>query len=84
MELRMDADLQSVAEFMERNLPASKLVSVAEELPKMARLLWARYPQEPVVGLELSEPRFTSGLQPSATESFPALACAGGGSEVAA
>lgn len=57
MELVIDNDLQLVAEFMQKNIPAFKLISVAEELPKIGRLLWSQYPQEQSVGLMLSEPK---------------------------
>jgi hypothetical protein len=82
MELQIDGDLQSVAEFMQRNIPASKLISVAEKLREVGRLLWAHYPQEPSFGLRLSEPPLMSDLQQDASVSGPAAASAGGGSEV--
>ena len=37
MLIKMDEDLKSVAEFMQRNLPASKLVPVAEALADLER-----------------------------------------------
>ncbi len=80
MELQIDGDLQSVAEFMQKNIPAAKLLSVAEDLPKIGRLLWARYPQEPSLGLMLSELTLTNGLQPNANECAPGMHCAGDGS----
>ncbi len=80
MELQIDGDLKAVAEFMQNTIPASKLLSVAEDLPKMGRLLWARYPQEPSLGLMLSEPMITSDSPRAASESFPESLCVGGGS----
>lgn len=53
MELRMDADLQSVAEFMQSNLPAAKLLHVAKSLAEVAPLLWGDYAAEPVSALTL-------------------------------
>ena len=53
MELILDGDLKSVVEFMQSNIATSKLVGVAESLPKLAKLLWDRYPQEPLNGLSL-------------------------------
>ena len=53
MQLEVDDHLKSVMEFMQSNIPASKLIGVADNLPQMARLLWGRYPQEPVVGASL-------------------------------
>jgi hypothetical protein len=56
-ELRLDEDVHLVAEFMQRNLAAGKLVAVAEALPKVARLLWAEYPQEPCAPAQLAMPK---------------------------
>jgi hypothetical protein len=69
MELILDDDLKSVVEFMQSNIATSKLVGIAESLPKMAKLLWDRYPQEPIAGLSLcAEPLrvSTSGETPQA------------------
>jgi hypothetical protein len=70
MELRMDADLQSVAEFMQANLPAAKLVSVADSLSTVARLLWSHLPQEPCLPACLSVPKTSlcSQSQSASTE----------------
>jgi hypothetical protein len=35
----LDADVQAVAEFMESNIQATKLVGVAKHLPTLAKLL---------------------------------------------
>jgi hypothetical protein len=83
MELQIDGDLQAVAEFMQRNIPASKLMSVAEELPKMGRLLWSHFPREPSFGLRLSEPPLTNGLQQDANVCAPGKRCVDGDSVVA-
>jgi hypothetical protein len=80
MELRMDGDLQSVAEFMQSNIPASKLMTVAEDLPKIGRLLWAQHSQEPSLGLMLLESQPTSDSLTSASESSLEMVCAGDGS----
>jgi hypothetical protein len=79
MKLEMDSDVQAVAEYMLRNISANKLVSVAEQLPQIARLLWEKYPQEPCAGLTL-----TSGLQPIASEYVPDMSRVDGDSEVEA
>ncbi|MCI1244223.1 MAG: hypothetical protein LKI99_06185 [Acetobacter fabarum] len=39
----MDEDLKKVCEFMQRNIAADRLVSVAENLGAMAPILWGRY-----------------------------------------
>jgi hypothetical protein len=69
MELIMDGDLQAVAEFMQSNVPAAKLVSVADSLTAVARLLWSQYPQEPCTVARLLAPQITmpSDLRPIAS-----------------
>lgn len=68
MEIKVDSDVQSVLEFMQQHIAASKLLTVAEVLPKMARLLWPEYPQEPcsALSLVLSKPEYSPSL-PDAT-----------------
>jgi len=83
MQIEVDDDVKAVLEFMHLNVPAAKLLTVAEVIPKLARLLWSEYPQEPLVGVSLvSLP--TRGSLPNASESGPALPCAGDGSVEAA
>ena len=48
MDVVLDSDVRAVLEFMQTRIAASKLVPIAERLPEMAKLLWSRYPQEPV------------------------------------
>lgn len=52
MKISLDSDVQSVLEYMQQNIPASKLVGIAETLPDMARLLWSRYSREPFHAIE--------------------------------
>jgi hypothetical protein len=52
-QLILDECVQSVLEFMQSKIATSKLVSIADSLPQLARLLWAHYPQEPCVALDL-------------------------------
>ena len=68
-DLEMDVDLKLVLEFMQSNMPASKLVGVAQALAAVAPILWARYEREDVHALVLSVPPFTRGstLQQAAT-----------------
>ena len=42
MKLEIDDDVRVVAEFMQRNVPAEKLVVVAEAMGAIAPLLWPR------------------------------------------
>lgn len=53
MDFIIDEHAKSVLEFMQSNIPSSKLVGIAERLPQMAKLLWDRYPQEAVTAVEL-------------------------------
>lgn len=52
----MDADLKKVCEFMQRNIAANRLVSVAENVGALAPILWRQFNREPVVALSLREP----------------------------
>ena len=45
-EAVIDSELHRVVEFMQANLPTTKLIAVAESLPQVARLLWSEFPQE--------------------------------------
>lgn len=56
MDLEIDQDVKAVAEFMQRNIAASKLVAVASTVAAMAPLLWAHHDSEPVRGMFLREP----------------------------
>jgi hypothetical protein len=49
MQFVVDADIRSVLEFMQFNVPTAKLVGIADSLPKIARLLWEHFPQESCV-----------------------------------
>jgi uncharacterized protein (DUF2267 family) len=59
-ELVLDQDVKSVLEFMQDNIPAEKLIAVAESMPKLARLLWEYLPQEPMPILVLRLPKVIS------------------------
>ena len=48
MELILDPDVKAVAEFMQSQIPASRLVSVADGLAKLAPILWDKYEAESV------------------------------------
>ena len=83
MKVVVDEHLQIVLEFMQRSMPAWKLIGIAEALPQMARLLWGGVPQEPCTVVAFSLPK-TVGQNPTrqaSTESSPVLACEHGGSE---
>lgn len=54
MQFEVDSDVQAVLEFMQLNIPAVKLVGVAESASQMARLLWGHNPQEPVRSCSLT------------------------------
>ena len=47
MRLELQPDIQEVAEFMQRNIPAARLVSVAAGLHAIAPLLWKHYRNAP-------------------------------------
>jgi hypothetical protein len=60
MELVIDPDLKSVAEFMQEQLPANRLVAVANGLAGIAPLLWGQYQSEEVETLRLVSPPISS------------------------
>lgn len=53
MKLSVDQDVQAVIEYMQSNIPAAKLIGVAEKLPELARLLWSDYSQDSFRAIEL-------------------------------
>jgi hypothetical protein len=76
-DLVTDEHIKVVLEFMQANVPASKLCGVAESLPQMGKLLWGRIPQEPVTAM------FIGGSQPTASGCAPERLCVGDDSEAA-
>jgi hypothetical protein len=81
MKFEVDPDIQAVAEFMQRNIPATRLVGVAAGVHALAPLLWGRFPAESVTLAGLSDcdlrtPQGASGL-------FPVAGCVDGGSAAA-
>jgi len=62
MEAVIDPDVKAVAEFMQSNIEARKLVGVAESLRAIAPILWGRYNQTPVAGIELLAESVSPGL----------------------
>ena len=54
MELVIDPDVKTVAEFMQCRFSAARLVAVANGLASIAPLLWGRYQPEEVQTLRLA------------------------------
>jgi hypothetical protein len=84
MKIEIDSDVQEVIEFMQSHISATKLVSVAEAIPKIGKLLWDRYPQEQLCAVSLVGDPPTLGREslPVASESSPYSVGVGGGSVV--
>jgi uncharacterized protein (DUF2267 family) len=61
MKINVNADVEAVLRFMQENIAASKLVSIAERLPETARLLWDHFPQEPCVPIDFQLPKVMVG-----------------------
>ena len=55
-ELEMDIDVKAVLSFMQRNIPADKLVSVSSSISKIAPCLWDRHKAIDIVPLSLTAP----------------------------
>lgn len=87
MELIIDPDVKAVAEFMQSNMPASKLVSVASAVAALAPMLWGAFEAESVCALRLA-PSALNGARVGHTQpdaiSLVSSAGAGDGSEAAA
>jgi len=56
MEVKIDHDVQVVAEFMQRNIPTAKLAGVANRLSQIASILWGHFEPDDVEGLQLKQP----------------------------
>jgi hypothetical protein len=53
MEIEIDPDVKAVAEFMQSNIPAARLVSITVALYQLAPILWGRYGNDDVHALRL-------------------------------
>lgn len=56
-EISIDPDVMAVLEFMQKKMPADKLVSVAENLAPIARLIWGHHPQQVIRAVTLFHPK---------------------------
>lgn len=54
MNLEIDEDVKAVAEFMQERIAASRRVSVADGLARLAPLIWDRHSVEEVAVMRLS------------------------------
>ena len=61
MDLIADQDVQSVVEFIQRSVPATRLVSVANAVAGIAPLLWGHHKAEEVLPLQLVCPPISDG-----------------------
>jgi hypothetical protein len=88
MELMIDPDVKAVVEFMQGNMPAAKLVSVAAAVAALAPILWGAFEAESVATLRLvaSPPSadHAARIRPCAKSPDLDSAYAGGGSVAAA
>jgi hypothetical protein len=87
MQFEVDSDVQAVLEFMQANVPATKLVAVSESAAQMGRLLWGHFPKESFDSLSLRAllPSSTSRVtQPTSTEFDRSQSRVGGDSVEAA
>jgi len=63
MQLEIDTDIRAIAEFMQRNVPATRLVGVAAGVNALAPLLWGQHKPDFVQPIRLS--RGDLHIQPS-------------------
>ena len=64
MEISIDPEVKSVAEFMQRNVAATRLVAVAKAIGDIPPLLWSHHGLEP-----------RQVLRPLLLSELPILAC---------
>lgn len=50
MQVKLDEHVQAVLEFMQRNVPTDRLVSVAREIDAFAPHLWGHYDADRFAG----------------------------------
>jgi hypothetical protein len=67
----MDEHLQATLEFMQANIPSTKLLGIAGSLPDVAGLLWGKLLQEPVTAIKLE-----SGKPIKSDREHPSLSAA--------
>lgn len=87
MSLEIDPDVRAIAEFMQANFAATKLVTIAEALSALAPILWGCYGREAVTSLKLiPAPIFPDDQRTRSTASECGLGqcCVDGGSAGAA
>ena len=75
MNLMMDADLKTVAEFMQSHIAADRLVQVADRLAALAPVLWGEGKALALV----SDPIVAVHRPGVANESVPAVGCVADG-----
>ena len=61
MNITVDEDIKAVLEMMQRNIPASRLVAVANGVQKIAPILWGQYEIEEVKPLYLTHDAILGG-----------------------
>jgi hypothetical protein len=57
LELCIDPDVKTVAEFMQSKFAAARLVSIAKAISELAPLFWGKYSTESVDALYLAHPQ---------------------------
>jgi hypothetical protein len=67
MQIRIDQHVQKTAEFMQQNIPASKLVAVAKAMNELGPILWKQFSSEDIQAVRLEADPITRESQPVAT-----------------
>lgn len=53
MKIEIDEDVKSIAEFMQSNVPAKKLIWVARQLAQIAPVLWDHFNDDGIAAIRL-------------------------------
>jgi hypothetical protein len=56
MQIQVDPDVQAVLEFMQKNIPADKLIGVAIGIRDVAQALWGHNVHTSVLPMSLAPP----------------------------
>jgi hypothetical protein len=64
MQVEMDPDLQAVASFMQERFASDRLAPIADELFRLAPLLWGHFDRSEVRPLALVPPPISGCDQP--------------------
>lgn len=61
MSIHLDGDLQELVVFMQRSIPASKLLATAEAVALLAPVIWGHHEKDRIIPAMLLSPAISLG-----------------------